>query len=62
MTPLLDPASPHQADADTGREIADHSPKAAILMHTDVNSTTTGWLNDAWRLWARTTEHTDNTR
>ena len=44
MTPLLDPASPHQADADTGREIADHSPKAAILMHTDVNSTTTGWL------------------
>lgn len=61
MTPSLDPASPLSA-ADGGPEFANPSANPVILMHTDVKSTTTGWLHDAWRLWARTTEHPDTPR
>ncbi|HIV73113.1 MAG TPA: hypothetical protein H9903_19410 [Candidatus Aquabacterium excrementipullorum] len=61
MTPSLDPTSP-PADADGGQEFAGPSSNAGILMHTDTTSSTTGWLQDAWRLWARTTERHDTSR
>lgn len=61
MTPSLDTSSP-PADADGGPQFPGPSSKPAILMHTDAKSSTTGWLNDAWRLWARSTEHPDTSR
>lgn len=62
MTPLLESPSSLHADADTGQDIAVSSPKKGILMHTDTQHSTTGWLQDVWRLWARPTEHPDTPR
>jgi hypothetical protein len=62
MTPSLEATSPLKADAESGQEIAVSSPKKGILMHTDTHHATTGWLQDAWRLWARPTEHPEAPR
>lgn len=62
MTPSPETSSPLAPAADAGREIASAPAKSAILMHTDTLHSTTDWLHDAWRLWARTTEHPDISR